>query len=229
MKYWQWRRIQYCHYVILNSVVKYAICFCYQTPYSLFRDFGANKTLPTHWSGVSVQVWVQVLPLQVTWQSFLYSRRQSKVLTAKSMAELLLQRSCTARASKTQAGKYKQRVFPSLRQSYAVAARSNLHVWSSVLVPTWIHKWFHKRNISQQCSCKDSLLSFVKFKWALSCTQHVLARRMSTPQVHIVRITCEACEQPLRSIGSRRSTFWFCYWLDYLLTIFPALWTVTLN
>ena len=97
-----------------------------QTPYSLFRDFGANKTLPTHWSGVSVQVWVQVLPLQVTWQSFLYSRRQSKVLTAKSMAELLLQRSCTARASKT--GKYKQRVFPSLRQSNAVAARSNLHV-----------------------------------------------------------------------------------------------------
>ena len=31
-----------------------------QTPHSLFRDFGSDKTLTTRWSGGRVQVWVQV-------------------------------------------------------------------------------------------------------------------------------------------------------------------------
>ena len=57
-----------------------------QTPHSLFRDFGAGKTIKTRWTGGRNQVWVQVRAsachLAITPEG--YSRRQSKVLTAKS-------------------------------------------------------------------------------------------------------------------------------------------------
>ena len=45
-----------------------------ETAHSLLRDFRADKTFKTRWSGCRVQVWVQVRgfePLPVIWQSFL--------------------------------------------------------------------------------------------------------------------------------------------------------------
>ena len=51
-----------------------------------------------------------------------YSRRQSKDLTAKSMAKLLGPRSCTAWAGLT--GEYKHSAFPSRRQSLLAATDS---------------------------------------------------------------------------------------------------------
>ena len=63
---------------------------------------------------VRIQVWVQVWALAghlaITPES--YSRRQSKVLTAKSMAKLFGPCSGTAWAGRT--GKHKHRAFPSL-------------------------------------------------------------------------------------------------------------------
>ena len=95
-----------------------------QTPHSLFWEFGADKTLTTLWSGDRVQVWVKVWApaghLAITPEG--YSRRQSKVLTAKSMAKLLGQRSGTAWAGRT--GEIKHRAFPSQRQSLRAATCS---------------------------------------------------------------------------------------------------------
>ena len=58
---------------------------------SLFRDFWADKTFPTRWSGGRVQVWVQVWApashLAITLKGFF--RRQLKVLTARSMVKKL--------------------------------------------------------------------------------------------------------------------------------------------
>ena len=73
-----------------------------QTPQNLFRDFGADITFTTRWSADRVQVWVHVRgpadPVANTPGG--YSKRQSKllskVLTAKSMAELLRPRAGTA-------------------------------------------------------------------------------------------------------------------------------------
>ena len=69
-----------------------------QTSPCLFWDFGADKTFTTCWSGGRVYVWVQVWApaghLAIIPED--YSRRQSKVLTAKSMAKVLGQRSGTA-------------------------------------------------------------------------------------------------------------------------------------
>ena len=92
-----------------------------QTPHSWFWDFRAETT---RWSGCRVQVWVQVWPpachLAITPKG--YSRRQSKVLTAKSMAKLLGPRSGTAWAGRT--GEHKHRAFPSRRQSLRAATGS---------------------------------------------------------------------------------------------------------
>ena len=58
-----------------------------QTLNSLFWDFGADKTFETRWSGGRVQAWAQVQApachLAFTTRGF--SRRQSKVLIAKSI------------------------------------------------------------------------------------------------------------------------------------------------
>ena len=63
----------------------------------------ARASSTTHWSGCRVQVWVKVIApachLAITPKGF--SRRQSKVLTAKSMVKLLGQRSSTAWAGRT--------------------------------------------------------------------------------------------------------------------------------
>ena len=60
-----------------------------QCPHRLLRGFLADKILIPLWSGGKDQVWVQVQPLLVIWQSIpmVIFRRQSKVcsLTAKSM------------------------------------------------------------------------------------------------------------------------------------------------
>ena len=90
----------------------------FQIPHRLlFWGFGADKTFTTRWSGWRVQVWVQVQApachLAITPEG--YSRRQSKVLTAKSIAELLGPRSGTARAGQT--GWHKNRAFPSRWQT----------------------------------------------------------------------------------------------------------------
>ena len=61
--------------------------------WTLVWGFRADKTSATHWSGGRVQVWVQVrapagqLAFKFTPEG--YSRKQSKVLTAKSTAKLL--------------------------------------------------------------------------------------------------------------------------------------------
>ena len=74
-----------------------------KTPHRLFWDLRADKTFTTRWSGGRVQVWVQVRApachLAITPEG--YSRRQSKDLTAKSIAELLGPRSGTAWAGRT--------------------------------------------------------------------------------------------------------------------------------
>ena len=57
-----------------------------QTPQRLFWDFWPDKTITTSWSGSKVQV-APAGHLAITFKG--YSRRQSKVLTAKSNAELL--------------------------------------------------------------------------------------------------------------------------------------------
>ena len=59
------------------------------TPHSLFWDFWADKTFTTSWSGSRVQVQAPAYRLTITPKGF--SRWQSKVLTAKSMAELFWQ------------------------------------------------------------------------------------------------------------------------------------------
>ena len=55
---------------------------------TLYSGFGADKTFTTRWSGRRVQVWVQfrgpASHLAITPEG--YSKRQSKVMTAKSLA-----------------------------------------------------------------------------------------------------------------------------------------------
>ena len=87
-----------------------------QTPQSSLWDFWADQTFTTSWSGGRDQVWAQVQasPCHLAIIPKVCSRRQSKVLTAKSMAELLGVCSCTAWAGQT--GKHRNRVFPSLLQ-----------------------------------------------------------------------------------------------------------------
>ena len=84
----------------LTAVLNFGVEFLkrIQTPHKLFWDFRADKTFAlfaTRWSGSRVQVWIQVQApaghLKITSEG--YSRRQSQVLTAKSMAELFGQRS----------------------------------------------------------------------------------------------------------------------------------------
>ena len=85
-------------------------------------------TSATHWSGSRVQVWVKVRAhashlgddLAITPEG--YSWRQSKVLTAKSMGELLGPRSSNAWAGRTR--EHKHKVFPSWRQSLRAATGS---------------------------------------------------------------------------------------------------------
>ena len=95
-----------------------------QTPHRFSWGLGADKTSTIHWSGGRVQVWVQVWApaghLVITPESC--SRRQSKVLTAKAMAELLGPRSGSALAGLT--GEHKRRAFPSRRQSLRAATGS---------------------------------------------------------------------------------------------------------
>ena len=91
-----------------------------QTPHSLFRDFGADKTFTTRCSGARVQVLVQVrapaFHLKITPEG--YSRRQTKVLTTKSMIKRMGQCSGTAWAGRT--GK---------AESAAVAVGSDRRPW----------------------------------------------------------------------------------------------------
>ena len=108
-----------------------------QTPHSLFWGFGADKTSTTHWSGCRVQVWVQIWApachLAIIPEG--YSRRQSKVLTAKSMAKLLGPCSCTAWAGWTH--EHKHRVFPSRWQLLRAATglrKTCYHSWGTDLV-----------------------------------------------------------------------------------------------
>ena len=72
-----------------------------ETPHRLFRDLGAGKTFTTRWSGGTQWQISSLSPrLSPCWSSGNHYRRlferQSKVLTAKSMAELLGARSGTA-------------------------------------------------------------------------------------------------------------------------------------
>ena len=93
----------------------------------IIPGFWADKTSTTHWSGCRVQVWVHVQApachLAITPKGCL--RRQSKVLTAKSMAQLLGQRSCNAWAGLT--GKHKHRVFPSWLQLLLAGLRKTCY------------------------------------------------------------------------------------------------------
>ena len=70
-----------------------------QCPHRLFWDFGADKTFTTRWSGGRVQV--QAPAITPEGYSKRLWKRLWKVLTAKSMAELLSQRSGTAWAGRT--------------------------------------------------------------------------------------------------------------------------------
>ena len=93
---------------LLSSISAFYKEFKLHTVYwTLFWVFGADKTSTTHWSGGRVQAWVQVRApashLAITPEG--YSRRQLKVLTAKSIAKLLGPRSRTAWESWT--GKHK--------------------------------------------------------------------------------------------------------------------------
>ena len=93
----------------LTAVLNFSVKKRIQTPQSWFWDFGADKTSTTSWSEGRVQVWVQVwapaghLTIIITPEG--YSRRKSMVLNAKSMAELLGQRSGTALAASTSTGR----------------------------------------------------------------------------------------------------------------------------
>ena len=78
-----------------------------QTPHRLFWGFEADKTSTTHWSGWRVQVWAPTGHLAITPKG--YSRIQSKILTAKSMAKLFGQCSGTAWAGHK--GKHNERQF----------------------------------------------------------------------------------------------------------------------
>ena len=87
--------------------------------FRLFWDFWAacvDQTCTTRWSSGRVQVWVQVRAhtshLAIT--SWGRSTMNSKVLTAKSMAQLLGLSSGTAWACQT--GEQQHRAFPSLQQ-----------------------------------------------------------------------------------------------------------------
>ena len=105
-----------------------------RTPHSLFRDFQADTTFTTRWSGGRVQVWAQVwVPaghLAIIPED--YFRKQSKVLTAKSRAELLGPCSGTAWAGLR--GKHKHRA------SAAVAAGCDQLSWgnSAALLQHWL-------------------------------------------------------------------------------------------
>ena len=95
----------------------------FSTDLKEFKHFGADKTFTTRCSGSRVQVWVQVSPclLSGNHSRRLYQKtiRWSKVLTTKSKAKLLGQRSGTAWADWT--CKHKHRIFPSLQQSLLAA------------------------------------------------------------------------------------------------------------
>ena len=105
-----------------------------QTPHRLLWDFGAEKIFTTPWSGCRVH-WVKFESkvrapagpcrdsagrLAITPEG--YCRRKWKVLTAKSMAELLHPRSGTAWAGSL--GEHKRRAFPSRLQSLWVTTSS---------------------------------------------------------------------------------------------------------
>ena len=83
-----------------------------QTPHSLFWDFRADKTFTIRRSGCRVQVWAPACHFEITPEG--YSRRQSKVLTAKSMAKLWGPRSGRAWAGGT--GERKHSAFLSRRR-----------------------------------------------------------------------------------------------------------------
>ena len=82
-----------------------------------------RQTFAIGLSGDRVQVWLQVQAsaghLAITPKGYSRLRRQSKVLTAKSMAKLLGQGSCTAWA-----GQHNYRAFLSLQQSLWTATCS---------------------------------------------------------------------------------------------------------
>ena len=91
-----------------------------QTPHRFIWVFGAEKTFATRWSGGRVQVRAAACHLAITPEG--YSRRELKVLTAKSMAELLRARFGTAWAGRTD--EIKHRAFSSQRQSLRAATGS---------------------------------------------------------------------------------------------------------
>ena len=110
------------------------------TPDRLFWGFRADQISTTYCSGCRVQVWVQDQApaghLAITAKG--QSRRQSKVLTAKSMAKLLGPSSSNAWAGWTgNSGKHKHREFPSLRQ-LLLAATSSLEEKLLPLLLYWL-------------------------------------------------------------------------------------------
>ena len=108
------------------------------------RDFWTDKSFTTRQSGCRVQVWVQVLApachLAITPEG--YSTRQSKVVTAKSIAELEGHSSGTAWAGRT--GEHKHREFPSQLQLLLAAAGSleeEVLYWLSSRVKLFCKFW----------------------------------------------------------------------------------------
>ena len=74
---------------------------------NFFGDFRADETFTIRWSGGRIQDWVHFEPLLLAITPQGYARGQSKILTAKSMTQLLGQR--WAKAGLT--GEYKYRAF----------------------------------------------------------------------------------------------------------------------
>ena len=154
-----------------------------QCAHSLFWDLGAEKTFTTHWSGGRVQVWVQVwapaLPAShLAIHPEGYSRRQSKVLSAKSMAELLEQHSGTACASRT--GKHnfklhKHKAYPNLLHSLlAVTGFVNLGQWWAVFFVRWneISMDFSRTcYLPKQCSSLCSIFQSFVGLWSKNRAQ----------------------------------------------------------
>ena len=101
-----------------------------QTPHRLFRHIRADKTLTTSWSGAEFKFESKFKPLPIIWQLLpkAIPEEQSKVLTAKSNAKLLWQRSCTAWAGQTGMHKHRvtMRVFSSRLQTAVATCRDRL-------------------------------------------------------------------------------------------------------
>ena len=93
------------------------------TPHRLLWDFRAVKTVPSRLSGGWVQVWVQFWApaghLSITPVG--YSRRKSKVLTAKSKTQLIWPRSSIPTGGRTGEHQLASELFPSWQQSLLAA------------------------------------------------------------------------------------------------------------